>query len=141
MKYNQQLKERYNKRATIDPISLKEIDDSNEWLVGRMDGNFDDEEELVFGEEDDLTWNVVAEAAGAYEPAYLTRNSEKGSSSSSMVASGSKGKDSSKTRSSMVRLLDENNSDEEQDISNEFSDGKEVDDIISLDDDDLEEDI
>ena len=58
-----------------------------------------------------------------------------------MVASGSKGKDSSKTRSSMVRLLDENNSDEEQDISNEFSDGNEADDIISLDDDDLEEDI
>ena len=66
---------------------------------------------------------------------------KKGFSSSSMVAFDSKGKDSSKTRSSMVRLLDENNSDEEQDISNEFSDGKEVDDIISLDDDDLEDDI
>ena len=106
-----------------------------------MDGNYDDDEELVFGEEDDLTWNVVVEAAGAYEPAYLTRNSEKRSLSSSMVASGSKGKDSSMTRSSMVWILDENNSDEEQDISNEFSDGNEADDIISLDDDDLEEDI
>ena len=141
MKYNRQLKELYNRRDTIDPISLKDIDDSNEWLVGRMDGNFDDEEELVFGEEDDLTWNVVAEAVGAYEPVYHTKNSEKGSSSSSMVASGSKGKDSSKTRSSIVQLLDENNSDEEQDISNEFSDENEADDIISLDDDDLEDNI
>ena len=55
MKYNQQLRERYNRRDTIDPISLKDIDDNDEWLVGRMDGNYDDEEELVFGEEDDLT--------------------------------------------------------------------------------------
>ena len=122
-------------------LSLNDIDDSNEWLVGRMDGNSNDEE-LEFGEKDNLTCNVVAEAAGAYEPVYRTRNSEKRSSSSSMVNSGSKRKDSSKTRSSMVRLLDENNSDEEQDIGNEFSNRKEVDDIISLDDDDgLEDDI
>ena len=78
MKYNRQLKERYNRHDTIDPISLKDIDDSNEWLVGRMNGNFDDEKELVFSEKDDLTWNVVAKAVGAYEPAYRTRNSEKG---------------------------------------------------------------
>ena len=77
MKYNRQLKERYNRHDTIDPISLKDIDDSNEWLVGRMDGNSDDEE-LVFGEKDNLTWNVVAKVAGAYEPVYLTRNSENG---------------------------------------------------------------
>ena len=88
-----------------------------------------------------MTWNVVAEAVGAYKPSYHTKNSEKGSSSSSMVVSGSKGKDSWKTRSSMVRLLDENNSEEEQDIGNEFYDGKEVDDIISLDDDNLEDNI
>ena len=54
VKYNQQLKEQYNRRDTIDAISLKDIDDNNEWLIGRMDGNSDDEE-LVFGEEDDLT--------------------------------------------------------------------------------------
>ena len=78
MKYNRQLKERYNRRDTIDYISLKDIDDSNEWLIGRMDGNSDDEE-LVFGEDDDLIWNVVA---GVYEPIYHTRNCDKGYSSS-----------------------------------------------------------
>ena len=37
IKYNRALKKRYNDRDTIDPIILKEIDESNEWLIGRMD--------------------------------------------------------------------------------------------------------
>ncbi|XP_039046239.1 uncharacterized protein LOC120186354 [Hibiscus syriacus] len=37
VKYNQALKRRYNHRDVIDPISLDDIDESNEWLLGRMD--------------------------------------------------------------------------------------------------------
>ncbi|KAL6327103.1 hypothetical protein AAG906_014347 [Vitis piasezkii] len=35
--YNRALKRTYNERNTIDPIFLKDIDDSNEWLIGRME--------------------------------------------------------------------------------------------------------
>ena len=44
-KYNQALVKRYNYRDEIDPISLNDIDECNEWLVGKMDG--DDENEHV----------------------------------------------------------------------------------------------
>ena len=60
IKYNRTLMKRYNKCHTIDPISLKDINDSNEWLMGRM------EDDLVF-EGDDLTWGNVARASGAEE--------------------------------------------------------------------------
>ncbi|CAL5349728.1 unnamed protein product [Camellia sinensis] len=48
VKYNRALRRRYNSRDTIDPIALTDVDESNEWLVGRM------EEELVF-EDDTFT--------------------------------------------------------------------------------------
>ena len=51
VKYNQELAKRYNYRDEIDPISLNDIDECNEWLVGKMDG--DDENEDV------LPWDVV----------------------------------------------------------------------------------
>ena len=50
-KYNQALVKKYNYRDEIDPISLNDIDECNEWLVGKMDG--DDENEDV------LPWDVV----------------------------------------------------------------------------------
>ncbi|XP_075500617.1 uncharacterized protein LOC142539215 [Primulina tabacum] len=34
IKYNRALRRRYDMRDTIDPISLADIDDSNEWLMG-----------------------------------------------------------------------------------------------------------
>ena len=37
IKYNRALKRRYNERNTIDPFSLKDIDDNNECLIGRME--------------------------------------------------------------------------------------------------------
>ena len=37
IKCNQALKRRYNERDTIDPIFLKDIDDTNEWLIGKME--------------------------------------------------------------------------------------------------------
>ena len=55
---------RYAERHTIDPIILKQIDDSNEWLMGRMEDEGAAEDDLVF-EGDDLTWGDVARASGA----------------------------------------------------------------------------
>ncbi|KAH1159190.1 hypothetical protein GYH30_031087 [Glycine max] len=43
VKYNQQLKQRYNARDEIDPISLNDIDVCNEWLVGEMDQDDDND--------------------------------------------------------------------------------------------------
>ncbi|CAL5362026.1 unnamed protein product [Camellia sinensis] len=68
VKYNRALKRRYMKRANIDPISLKDIDESNEWLIGRM------ENELVF-DDDSLGWDDVAVAAGVEESNQRTRSS------------------------------------------------------------------
>ncbi|RVW37984.1 hypothetical protein CK203_084186 [Vitis vinifera] len=69
IKYNRALKRRYNERNTIDPISLKDIDDSNEWLIGRMedeDSHGGAQDDFVF-DDDNLTWGDVARAAGAEE--------------------------------------------------------------------------
>ena len=43
------LRQRYNLRYEIDPISLNDIDESNECLVGEVDGGDNDAgDELVF---------------------------------------------------------------------------------------------
>lgn len=73
VKYNRALRRRYDSRDTIDPISLKDIDDSNEWLIGRMDADTDEDNELVFGD-DNLTWGEVARASGATESSQRTRS-------------------------------------------------------------------
>ena len=74
VKYNRALRRRYNNRDTIDPISLQDIDDSNEWLIGRLDGEFDAESDLVFdNDDDDLTWDTVARASGILEKRYPSR--------------------------------------------------------------------
>nr|XP_009590669.1 uncharacterized protein LOC104087814 [Nicotiana tomentosiformis] len=62
--YNRALKARYDLRSVIDPISLDNIDHSNEWLVGKMGVNVEAEDELVFGD-DSLTWGDVARASGS----------------------------------------------------------------------------
>lgn len=51
----------------IDPISLKDIDESNEWLIGRMDK---EEDEHVFND-DSLTWGDISRVAGAKVPQEL----------------------------------------------------------------------
>jgi hypothetical protein len=52
VKYNQALKARHAFRNVIDPISLQDIDDCNEWLVRTIGVNIEDnivvEDELVF---------------------------------------------------------------------------------------------
>ncbi|TXG73396.1 hypothetical protein EZV62_001975 [Acer yangbiense] len=76
------IRRRYEMCDTIDPIYLNNIDDSNEWLTRRLDDENDVDDELVFTEEDGLTWNIVATAAGVREPSYRTRQSVRGGSSS-----------------------------------------------------------
>ncbi|KAI8524207.1 hypothetical protein RHMOL_Rhmol13G0132200 [Rhododendron molle] len=61
-------------RGKFDPISLKNIDESNEWLIEKL------EDELVFDSED-LDWNVVAEASGVEQPSKVTRSTHKSTSS------------------------------------------------------------
>ena len=59
VKYNQQLKQGYNATDEIDPISLNEIDVSNEWLVGEMDDDNDTGNDLVFDDDEALNWRTV----------------------------------------------------------------------------------
>ncbi|RVW15741.1 hypothetical protein CK203_075341 [Vitis vinifera] len=83
IKYNRALKRRYNERNTIDPISLKDIDDSNEWLIGRMedeDSHGGAQDDFVF-DDDNLTWGDVARAAGVEEARFDTRARARASSS------------------------------------------------------------
>ena len=77
IKYNRDLKKRYNERDTNDLIILKEIDESNEWLIGRMDDedshdHVDAQDDLVF-DDDDLTWGDVARVSEPEEPRFDTR--------------------------------------------------------------------
>ncbi|CAM8892600.1 unnamed protein product [Rhodiola kirilowii] len=74
VKYNRALKRRYDIKYTTSPILLNEIDESNEWLLGRMEGTSQDDG-LVF-DNDNLTWNIVARASGANDPSYATRTTK-----------------------------------------------------------------
>ena len=62
VKYKQDLKARYDRYNVIDPISLVDIDGSNEWLIGQISEEYTTihaEDDLVF-EDHSLTWCVVA---------------------------------------------------------------------------------
>lgn len=72
VKYNRALVQRYKLRDTIDPIALKDIDDSNEWLTGRTEE--DAEEDFVFDDDENLTWGHVASAAGVHEERFNLRS-------------------------------------------------------------------
>ncbi|XP_042425959.1 uncharacterized protein LOC122013799 [Zingiber officinale] len=87
--YNKVLRRRYDMRDKIDPITLSEIDDSNEWLLGKLDdSDKDDDNDFVF-EGEDLRWSDVAQASGVGESAYDFRSrnasSSKGTSSSALA--------------------------------------------------------
>ena len=72
VKYNRALKARYDLRSVIDPISLDNIDHSNEWLVGKMGINMEAEDELVFGD-DNLAWGDVSRASGSEDVLTYTK--------------------------------------------------------------------
>ncbi|XP_058184034.1 uncharacterized protein LOC131301672 [Rhododendron vialii] len=117
VKYNRALKCRYLKRDHIDPISLKEIDQSNEWLVGKM------EEEFVFeGDGDDLNWDDVALASGAKEPRKTTRASSSKSTDSTPIAKLAKPTPKAKASRGKTSLIDEENEEEEWETDDEEED-------------------
>ncbi|KAL1210202.1 hypothetical protein V5N11_013230 [Cardamine amara subsp. amara] len=133
VKYNRALQRRYKRKDTIDPIILDEIDESNEWLTGRMDGNLSDNEneDLVFAD-DDLTWNVVCEAAGANDPYYATRFS----ATSRRVEKETATTSSSKARHKQpMTLVDE----DDEEMEADFGGGEAFEDTL-LDQDDYEYD-
>lgn len=55
IKHNQALKAHHEMRNIIDPISLNEIDNSNEWLIGEMGANTSDAEDDLVLDDDNLT--------------------------------------------------------------------------------------
>ncbi|KAL5144536.1 hypothetical protein HKD37_06G014813 [Glycine soja] len=63
VKYNQALLDRFECHDVIDPIALNDIDDSNEWLLGELEGEEADND-LVFDDDDELNWLDVVEATG-----------------------------------------------------------------------------
>nr|XP_009592335.1 uncharacterized protein LOC104089195 [Nicotiana tomentosiformis] len=78
IKYNRTLRHRYSARNVIDPISLDNIDDANEWLIGVPEDHANEE---VFEDTSDFTWGDVAEARGIGERIYGLRGSTSTSSS------------------------------------------------------------
>ncbi|KAI0519522.1 hypothetical protein KFK09_006971 [Dendrobium nobile] len=84
VKYNRALIRRFNHRDVIDPISLTEIDDANEWLTGKLDDESDEENDFIVGEED-LTWTSVAKATGVYDKSYNIRERSKGKEKESSI--------------------------------------------------------
>ncbi|GFY91114.1 hypothetical protein Acr_07g0013100 [Actinidia rufa] len=121
-KYNRALKRRYDMRDTIDPISLSNIDESNEWLYGSLDGESDEDEELVF-EDDTLTWGAVARASGVGESSKQTRTT------TSRVRS--KG---STSISNTIHLIDEEDtsSEETEEDAEEYKSNGEDDEDVDL---------
>ncbi|XP_059626969.1 uncharacterized protein LOC132269733 [Cornus florida] len=105
IKYNRALRHRYNMRDTLDPILLDDINESNEWLTGRMDDS-DAEYDLVY-EDDSLTWGDVANFTGIGEASRPQRSTRSKSSSSSRLPT--KG-----VRSSSVQLVDEDEDDSDE---------------------------
>ncbi|RDX75695.1 hypothetical protein CR513_44397, partial [Mucuna pruriens] len=73
VKYNQALQERYESHDLIDPIVLNDIDDSNGWIVGELDGDGEYVEDKLVFDDDVLTWRDVASATGMAEPLKYTR--------------------------------------------------------------------
>ncbi|XP_020203627.1 uncharacterized protein LOC109789148 [Cajanus cajan] len=124
VKYNQALMRRYNLKDEVDPISLNDIDECNEWLVGEMDGDDDDEvealDERVFGGNDPLTWNQVYDVSGVGEPLMYTRRNKRKQPPSGEGASSKKGKGvSSSTRKGKGKVVEVVEEDSEE-ISEEL---------------------
>nr|KYP76643.1 hypothetical protein KK1_020893 [Cajanus cajan] len=127
VKYNQALKQRYNLKDEVDPISLHDIDECNEWLVEEMDGDDDDEEaqdERVFDGDDPLTWGYVYRASGVGEPIMYTRCRRKqppcgeGASSQNVSKRGKRGPSTRKGK--MVQVVEEDSEDITEELEEEL---------------------
>ncbi|KAL3628258.1 hypothetical protein CASFOL_027304 [Castilleja foliolosa] len=142
VKYNQALLRRYNIKDEVDPISLNEIDECNEWLVGEME----DGDERVFGGDDTLTWPQVYKASGVGKPRMYTRSKKRkvqlakgGGMSSQMTSKGNSGAASSR-RGKKVQIEEDTEdiseeSEEEAPINNLYdSSGEEAEGYASFSD-------
>ncbi|GMP56541.1 hypothetical protein CsSME_00020983 [Camellia sinensis var. sinensis] len=107
IKYNRQLRRRYDMRDTLDPIALTNIDESNEWLVGRTDGEEDEDNDNVFDDEN-LMWRDVARASGVRERNKRTR------STTSKTPSSSRARPRGSRSSNARQLIDEEEADSEE---------------------------
>lgn len=136
VKYNQALVRRYNIRDELDPISLDDIDESNEWLVGTMEEDGDDAGNDRVFPEDDLTWDVVYKASGIGEPSTNTRRGTRKRKEVTTAAGTSskkkKGATASKNGKEPIVIEDE----EEEISDNDLEDSEiEADGYVSLSDD------
>ena len=116
IKYNQALKRRYNERNTIDLISLKDINDSNEWQIGRMedeDSHGGAQNDFVF-DDDNLIWGDVGRATGVEEARFDAR-----ARASSSIKPPPRGIASSSKTLSSHSLIDEDEDGEMVDSANE----------------------
>lgn len=100
IKYNRALRRQYNVQDITSSISLEGINKSNEWLVGRIDGE---------SKEDDgsFRWDDAAKAVEVKEPTYCFRESIPKTTKSGSCSS------------TPIDLEDDSNEDEEEDDSNE----------------------
>nr|DAD30331.1 TPA_asm: hypothetical protein HUJ06_009182 [Nelumbo nucifera] len=111
------LKESFDSRSTNDPISLKDIYESNEWLMGEVGCDEDGAEaDLVF-DNDTLTWGDVACASGVEEPLRYTRSRASTSQARTTKSSGK--------RPRQLQLEDEEEEEEvEEEMEEDFDDYK-----------------
>ena len=56
---------RFKLQDTLDPISLKDVDESNEWLTGRTEDESAEDQSIFDGK--DLTQGDIARASGVEE--------------------------------------------------------------------------
>ena len=123
----------------MDPILLKDIDESDEWFLGRMDGDSDDAHTFVF-EDDNLIWAAVARASGADEPSYHTRRRASQGSTARQDPTSTMDKGKAPASSSRpwrrFQLIDEDE-DEDEDEDDDIGGFDDVDpEHVGLDDDD-----
>ncbi|XP_075522247.1 uncharacterized protein LOC142555315 [Primulina tabacum] len=120
-------------RDTIDPISLADIDDSNEWLMGELNYNSGDENDLVF-DDDSLTWGEVGRASGVDEYAYNFRS--RGPSSTKEAPASTSTLNTYKRRSTIHRYNNEDDGEIDFGENDEESEGYKSGASASGDDDD-----
>ncbi|XP_073031232.1 uncharacterized protein [Primulina eburnea] len=119
-KITRALRHRYDMCDTIDPISLADIDDSNEWLMGELNYNSGDENNLVF-DDDCLTCGEVGQASGVDEDAYNFRS--RGPSSTKEASVSTSTLNTYKRRSTIHRYNNEDDEDIDFGENDEESEG------------------
>ncbi len=112
------MKCRFDACDRVNPISLKDIDDSNEWLMGQMEEL--DMDELV-SEDDNLTCNMVVEAIGVEEEAYNTRSSKETNVAFTHIPrSMAKEKGKAPSTKAPLPIIEEEDDDEDIDFEYEY---------------------